>query len=263
MDVKDDLNLGKTSAFSPREFLLKNLRYLPWLILSTIIFLLLAFIKLRYSPVVFQVQSKMLIKKETRGGVQDKFSDLFSGTESQNLNDEIQIIKSTGISKRIVRNLGLQTYYASEGNVKSYQLHPSESPFLLEILELKDSLQGFTINVNFIDDNTLNLDNSPQPVYMGQVVEKPYGKVRFIKRPINYRQYGSTLYAVSWIPLEDISDAIANSFNVAPINDYSNVLLVTLETENPKLGRDIVNELMQEYNLSSVEDKRIITVNIL
>ena len=63
--------------------------------------------------------------------------------------------------------------------------------------------------------------------------------------------------------MEDIADAIANSFNVAPINDYSNVLQVIYETENPRLGRDIVNQLMLEYNESSIEDKRIITVNTL
>jgi tyrosine-protein kinase Etk/Wzc len=263
MDEQVGIQQERSSAFSPREFVLKHLKYIPWLLLSTILFLVLAFIKLRYSPVVYMVQSKMLIKKESHVGSPDKFADLFMGSESQNLNDEVQIIKSTGISKRIIRNLGLQTTYLSEGNVKSYQLHPTESPFLLEIIEMKDSLQGFSTRVNFINENTVNLDNSTQPVYMGQVVETSYGKIRFIKRPVNYRQYGSTVFDVSWSPIEDMADGIANSFNVAPINDYSNVLLVSYETENPKIGKDIVNQLMQEYNLSSVEDKRIITVNTL
>ena len=263
MDEQVVIQQDKKSAFSPREFMLKYLKYVPWLILSTLLFLVLAFIKLRYSPVVFQVQSKLLIKKDSRAGAQDKFADLFMGGESQNLNDEIQIIKSTGISKRIVQNLGLQLNYVSEGKVKSYQLHPNESPFSLEILELKDSLQAFGIKVNFVNENTLNLDNSLEPVYMGQVVENSYGKMRFNRLPVNYRKYGSTLFVVSWQPLEDIADGIANSFTVAPINDYTNVLLVTLETENPRLGRDIVNQLMREYNMSIVEDKRIITVNTL
>lgn len=253
----------KPSGFSPREFLHKYLRSIPWLILSTLLFVTLAFIKLRYSPIVFQVQSKLLIKKDNHNGAQDKFADLFMGSESQNLNDEIQIIKSTGISKRIIRNLGLQTVYVSEGNLKSYQLHPFESPFLLDILEIKDSLQAFSIKVNLINESTLELDESHQPVYMGQVIERSYAKFRFIKRPINFRQYGSTLFTVSWIPLDDLADGIAGGFNVAPINDYSNVLMVSLETENPRLGRDIVNQLMQEYNQSSVEDKKIITVNTL
>ncbi|MEO6000980.1 MAG: polysaccharide biosynthesis tyrosine autokinase [Chitinophagaceae bacterium] len=263
MEEQVNISIDKTAAFSPREFILKHLKYIPWLVLSTVLFLVLAFIKLRYSPIVYQVQSKLMIKKDGRGAGQGKFAELFMGSESQNLNDEVQILKSSGISKRIVHNLNLQLYYVSEGNVKSYQLHPKESPFWLEILELKDSTQAFTITVNFINENTINIDNSPKPVYMGQVIEKSYGKVRFIKSPTNYQQYGSSLFAVSWIPLEDIADGIAGSFNVTPINDYSNVLLVTLETENPRLGRDIVNQLMQEYNLSSIEDKRIVTKNTL
>ncbi len=253
----------KSPAFSPREFVLKYLKYVPWLILSTALFLVLAFIKLRYSPVVFQVQSKMLIKKDSRTGASDKFADLFMGSESQNLNDEVQIMKSTGISKRIVNRLGLQLIYISEGNLKSYQLHPNESPFWLEILEIKDSLQAFAIKVNFVNETTLNLDEQPKPVYFGQIIETAYGKFRFIKRPVSFQQYGSSLFTVTWMPIDDIASGIAGSFSIAPINDYSNVLMVSLETENPRLGKDIVNQLMQEYNLSSVEDKRIITFNTL
>ncbi|MEJ7767497.1 MAG: polysaccharide biosynthesis tyrosine autokinase [Chitinophagaceae bacterium] len=263
MDEQVGIQQDKMTAFSPREFVLKHLKYVPWLILSTLLFLVLAYVKLRYSPVVYQVQSKLLVKKDNNAGAQDKFANLFIGSESQNLNDEVQIIKSSGIAKRIVNNLGLQTLYISEGNLKSYQLHPVESPFGLEILELKDSSQAFTIKIKFINQTTLNLDESTEPVYMGQVVEKGYAKIRFRKTPIDYHQYGSSLFTVSWVPLEEIADGIAGSFVVAPINDYSNVLLVTLETENPRLGRDIVNQLMQEYNKSSVEDKKIITVNTL
>jgi uncharacterized protein involved in exopolysaccharide biosynthesis len=63
MEERGDIQRDQTSGFSPREFMLGHLRYIPWLILSTLLFLVLAFLKLRYSPVIYQVQSKLLIKK--------------------------------------------------------------------------------------------------------------------------------------------------------------------------------------------------------
>src|SRR4051794_27578249 len=96
----------KAGTFSLREFLFTYIKYLPWLIISTIICLVLAFVKLRYSTEVYQVSSKLLIKNEdTYNNRQDKLTDLFMMKESQNLNDEIEILKSTNLSKRIVRAL--------------------------------------------------------------------------------------------------------------------------------------------------------------
>lgn len=250
----------KSHSFSPREFLLRHLKYLPWLIASTALFVSLAYLKLRYSPVIYLVQSKLLIKKDSKGDGQDKLADLFLTNESQNLNDEIQIMKSTGISKRIVKNLGLQIGYTSIGNVKSYALHPLESPVWLSILELKDSSQGFGFQINIKDQNTLLLNESTTPVFFGQTFETPQGKFKFIRRPIDFNQYGSSIFTVNYAPLQDVAGGIAGGFNINPVNDYSNVLSVQYETENPRLGKDIVNELMAEYNIANVEDKRTITV---
>lgn len=253
----------KTAAFSPREFVLKNLKYIPWLILSVTLFIVLAYVKLRYSTSIYDVQSKLLIKKDSRSGGGDKFEDLFMMNGSQNLNDEIQILKSTGLSKRIVRELGLQTSYYAHGNVKISILHAKESPIWCEILQVKDSSQSFGFNIKFVDETVFNINEETKPVYFGQVIENNYGRFRFTKGAGNIQQYVSNIFQIIWRPLDDVSAEIANGFNIAPINDYSNVLLIRYETENPRLGRDIVNQLMKEYNFSSVEDKRTTTVYTL
>ena len=263
MEELVSIHQERAAAFSPREFLLKNLKYLPWLILSVALFVVLAYLKLRYSTTIYDVQSKLLIKKESQLGGGDKFADMFMMDGSQNLNDEIQILRSTGLSKRIVRELGLQTSYYAHGNVKISILHPKESPIWCEILQIKDSSQSFGFDINFVDETVFNINKETKPVYFGEVIENDYGRFRFIKGAGNVKQYVSNIFQIIWRPLEDVAAEIANGFNIAPINDYSNVLLIRFETENPRLGRDVVNQLMKEYNISSVEDKRKTTVYTL
>ena len=255
--------LTTSGTFSPREFLLRYVRYIPWLIASIIVFVALAYLKLRYSPVIYQVQSKILIKKESKAAGQDKLADLFLTGESQNLNDEVQILKSTGIAKRIIKNLGLQVSYISEGNLKSYALHPMDSPIWLDIVSLKDSMQYVGFKVTIIDQNTINLGESKEPVYFGQAFETPQGKFRFIRRPVDYQQYGSNIFTIVYNPLQELANSVAEGIQVSPVNDYSNVLLIIYETENRRLGLNIVDQLMKEYNISNVEDKRTITVNTM
>src|SRR5215203_1379711 len=101
MNEQDINQFDKAGAFSPREFVLKYLKYVPWIILSVSFFLVMAYAKLRYSPLIFEVRSKLLIQNKGSG---NKMQDLFMTNESQNLNDEIEILKSTGLAKRIVKD---------------------------------------------------------------------------------------------------------------------------------------------------------------
>lgn len=263
MDDQFEMRRGKPATFSPREFLLKYIKYLPWLIISTLILITLAWVKLRYSTDIYEVRAKLLVKNESSFGGQDKLSALFMADQSQNLNDETEILKSTGLSKRIVQALGLQISYFNLGKLKSTQIHPLASPFYLDLIQIKDSSHAFTINVKFVNDYVLNLGDSTKPIYFGEIIENNYAKFRLIKNTLSYHVFGSNAFSVSWQPLEDVAGGIAGSFKIAPSIDFSNVLLITHQTENPRLGKDILNQLMQEYNISSVEDKRKIAVYTL
>src|SRR5687768_16050604 len=124
----------KNPAFSPREFVLRYIRYIPLLIISTLLFLVLAYIKLRYSTDIYEVKSKLLVKSENSSGGQSMFQDMFLMSGAQNLSDEIEILKSTGLSKRIITALDLQTSYYNKGKVKATVIHPQDGPFKLQIL---------------------------------------------------------------------------------------------------------------------------------
>lgn len=246
----------KVGVFNPREFILRNLKYLPWIIFSLVLFVVLAYIKLRYTTEVYDVKSKMLVKNENSFAQQDRLESFFMSSESQSLIDEIEILKSSGISKRVVYALGFQTSYYNKGKVKVTTIHPSDAPFKFEIISLKDSLQSVGLEVKFVNESTVTLNNETQPVYLGQVITRDFGKFRLDKRPVSYQQFASNEFTVVWQPADQVAYGMAGTFKIAPITDYSNVLLISLETPNPKIGKDIVNQLMQEYNMSSMEDKR-------
>jgi tyrosine-protein kinase Etk/Wzc len=259
MDQLINKEESRGQSFSPREFVMKYVRYVPWIILSVILFMSLAYIKLRYTTDVYAVKAKIMIKNEYGGGNGDRFQDLFMTTGNQNLTDEIEIMKSTGIAKRIINALNLQTRYYNKGKVKSSLLYPTDSPFRMEIIELKDSSHGFMYEIRFINESSFTLNNSTTRVYLGQIIENEVGKIRFVKQPISFTKFGTNEFLVAWSPVNEIASGVADGFMIAPINDFSSILGITHETENTKLGKDIVNQLMQEYNDATVEDKLRIT----
>src|ERR1700676_4767118 len=77
----------------PRDFILKNLKYIPWIIICGAIAIVLAYLKIRYSNPIYLVQSSMLINNTGPGGGKgDRFDALMMTPGTENLTNEIQIL---------------------------------------------------------------------------------------------------------------------------------------------------------------------------
>src|SRR3954462_12906228 len=122
-------NLGQQP--SPKELLFNYLPYLPWVILSVLFFLSLAYLKLRYSTPVYNVTSKILVKDNNPYGKgTDKFSSIMTlPNGNTNLSNEIEVIKSRSLAGRVVRTLGMQQQYSLKGSIRTFQGHYSDIPF--------------------------------------------------------------------------------------------------------------------------------------
>jgi capsular exopolysaccharide synthesis family protein len=259
-----DNSQKKLATFSPREMVVKYLHYLPWVIVSVALMLVVAYIKLRYAPVIYSVSSKLLVKKSANPyGGNDKFSDIFmmQGT-SNNLNDEMQIIKSRSMASRVIRSLNMQTQFFNKGKIKDpYPVHPNDLPFDFLIVEMPDSTASFGFSINILNDREYKLNEDPAPHFFGQVVELPFGKFRITRNTTGKIKFSSNEFIVSRQSLEDMAAGLSGGLKVGQTADFSNVLVLSYETENPQMGLDIVDGFMAEYQKASLEDKRQIAEN--
>src|ERR1700754_4369440 len=155
-------------SLDPREFLAKYLKYLPWIIVSATIFIVLAYIKIRYSTPIYSMQSSLLIKNENDQGSNSSgkdisFNELFMNQGSVNLSNEMQILKSRPVLQRVARDLGLQKLYYNKGSIRS-TLQYENKPFELIVEKLADSTRGFGFQVNILNDTQFLLNDSKTPI---------------------------------------------------------------------------------------------------
>ena len=133
----------QTHVVSPREIVFKYLPFLPWVIASVILALSIAFIKLRYSPNIYNVSGTILVKDQASAGARpDKIEEMLFASPNKNINDEIQVIRSRYMAKRVVKSLGLEVQYFMQGKIRSSEIDAKESPLQLQILFLKDQFAG-------------------------------------------------------------------------------------------------------------------------
>ena len=98
---------GKVSV-SPREIVIRYLPYLPWVLASTLLAMLAGYLMLRYSTPIYDVFGTIIIKDQgnypNKG---EKFDEILFTQPNRNINDEIQVIRSRNLAKRVVKALDL------------------------------------------------------------------------------------------------------------------------------------------------------------
>ena len=133
----------KEEDFNLKELIAPYVRFLPWFILSALVFLSLAFLYIRYSTYEYQSEATILIKDTNNGALSElaAFEDLGlggAGLSKSDFENEIEILKSKRLISEVVRDLNLNVKYYREGNVKSSEVF-LETPFTVTVVSLKES----------------------------------------------------------------------------------------------------------------------------
>jgi capsular exopolysaccharide synthesis family protein len=254
--------VGKASV-SPRELIFKYIHYLPWIIVSVVFMFVGAYIKLRYSPPIYNTAGKLLVTTQSPyGGGGEKFDDIFMTQRMDKINDEIEIIKSRSMASRVVRSLGLQKQVYNVGKIRSSIVYPANVPFNFEILSIADSTQGFSVLL-IIENDQFKINQGTQKYFFNETINLPGVSFRVSLPNKNWQLFKSNEFVVSWQPLEQVAAGLSGSLNVVRINDNTSVLGLSYQSENTKMGLDIVNQYMLEYQQGSLEDKKEIAARTL
>lgn len=267
--MNDELKLpGKAGGsrdtnISPREIIFRYLQFAPWIILSVFIFLAAAFIKLRYSPNVYNVVGTLLVKENNPVASSSSRLDEMFFTQEKNLDDEIQLIRSNNIAKRVVKSLNLQVMYYNKGKVRSTPIYNRESPIELSIVRVKDSLRSFSFPVSIIDERSFKLGELGTPVIFGQPFETVDGVFRISRTATPLSIFASNEFAVGYATVDDRGRQLISGMAASPSGESNSILQLTYETENVPTGLDIINQWMREYEKAGLEDKRLIAVSAL
>lgn len=252
---------------SPKEIIFRYLKYLPWLILSVLLFGLLAYLKIRYTVEIFRVQSSLLIKDErdqNQGLSKDeRFADLVMSGNMINLSNEIEVLRSRPVLQRVGNDLNLQIQYYNKGKLRSSLLYP-KSPFILDILSKGDTTQSLGFTITCIDDHRFLLNQSKTPTNFGQEINME-GKIFRIMRStdMEIKSLASPKYDIMLLSPDDVAGTLANGLKIAQSGDQTTILTLTFEGENVNLGKDILNKLMAVYDTLMIEDKNRIAGNTL
>lgn len=254
---------NQKNQISPKEFILKYLKYLPWIGISVFICLVLAKVKLRYAVPVYRTESRLLIKKDVPSRGNDKFDDIFSGGSFQNVFNEMQILRSRPLAARVAKELHLEFSYYNKGVIKGSLLY-NESPVKLEILSSNPSLVSLSLSITVIDSNHFRINDEKNDHFFGEVIKFPKDTFQVLKLlPDIHNLYASNVYTLTKSTPEEVAEDIVDNLKITLADNVSQVINLSYESENSSMAEDILNSLMRVYQESNIEDKRQTRISTL
>ncbi|HEY0680481.1 MAG TPA: polysaccharide biosynthesis tyrosine autokinase [Chitinophagaceae bacterium] len=259
-------DIQKKQALSPREFILRYLKYLPWIILSLALALVFAKIKLRYAVPVYKAEARLLIKREAPGRGNDRFDEIFSGSSIQNVFNEMELLKSRPLAARVAKLLNLQSYCINLGNIRNTLLY-REAPIDIQLLPPLDSNSSFSVELTVIDNNRFRIKDQQKQYNFGETISYGGATFRVVKLVSQvHNLYASNEYVVGRRSPESAAELVTGGLRVALVDNFAQVITLTYESQNPRMAQDILNTLMLVYKESNIEDKqqmRIFTLQFI
>ena len=120
---------NETSGFDYKAFLVKLLMYWPWIVACVAVALIGAFFYLKTLTPLYTVSSSILIKNESKGGTNGaNLEDLgFVSSSTQSFDNELEILRSRTLIKKVVPALDLYISYSVPGQFRDTELY-KQSP---------------------------------------------------------------------------------------------------------------------------------------
>lgn len=248
-----------------KETILQYLVYWKWFFLSLFISISIAFTYLRYSKKIYQTTAKIKILDNSEGklALPSDLNSLFSSNKV-NLENEIGIIKSQRLLRRVALSLNLTTTYYFDGKIKSEELW-GNSPFKIIWLNAHETINPkkveFSIELEKDGYKIVSEDKLSNQIFQfGQkniAAEQTFILVKEDK--VVPEKYAKAQFTINRIPLSFVLENLSNNIKIASTTKKSELLSLVLNGENKDKSEAIINAIIDEFNQDGVVDRQIIS----
>ena len=259
-------------------------------LISVVIALAIGFVINRYKTKVYQTTGTILIKDNRSSLDPTAIMTRVSYGSSQNVENEMAILKSYSLIERVIKKMNIEVTYMSKGRVASKELYKTR-PFLVEFDRTVPQAVQLVYNIRFIGDSKIELFAKSEglrkydfllnqyvemtPEEMGQKVDfhgeyrigewidNDYNRIRIIPQE-GYSYEEKNSWNISfWVNSYPSLIRQMSSYSVSPISKESSIVSLSMKgTEKNKIV-DFLNVLMDEYVSRGLEKKNLVSENTI
>jgi len=259
------------------------LSYWKWFIATIVICIIIAVVNLRFTLPYYEVKALILLKDDQKGSSEPEmnaFKELGIFAQKNNVDNELEMLKTSTLVEQVVRELGIYTNYTNIGTFqvvknlginKKYPkfgtfkgkiLYGSECPILVRLpdIVLENMSNGFEFEIlvhpygeyifsGIYKDQKYEVKAS---ISDNQVI-LPFGKV-YITRG-KFRPTEDMVIDVDMQSPMNKAAEMLGSLKMDLTSKITSVVDIAFTTPNIQLGKDFLKKLVEVYNREDMDDQ--------
>ena len=266
-DLYDDLYLEeKEEKTDFKAILFKYAIHWPWFVACTLLCIAGAWLYLRYTPPVYNISASVIIKDNDKNskassGMGD-LEDLGFYSSINNFDNEVEILQSRTLIKKVVEELDLYISYATKSSFHDIELYksspvkvwitPEEAQKLPAPARLHLTLQpGNKLNVKLrIGEEEYNKQFDKLPA----LLTTPSGTFSFTPKDSATVQSTQEIMATVSSP-RSVANTYRGALSIEPTSKSTTIAQISVKSTHTQRGMDFINKLVEVYNRDANDDK--------
>lgn len=270
-NAEKEFQLLSEKSFDFIGIIIKYLSYWKWFLLSLIISFLIAFIYIKFTLPVYKIETSILFQDSQKGSgssATNAFNGMGLITQRSNVDNEMEMLGSSLIADKVVRELENYTSYYQKGsilNIITYRkkvLYGDESPLNITLPEntLSKLMDPIVLDIIARPDGVFEFSGKYQErsytiksSLNDSLLTLPFGEIKATKTTFLPKE-NMLLEVVIQHPLR-VADSFKNSITMELTSKTSSVVTLSLKSFNAKEGRDFVQHMIEVYNREMLSDQ--------
>lgn len=266
-DLYDDLYLEeKEEKTDFKAVLFKYTIHWPWFVACILLCMAGAWLYLRYTPPVYNISASVIIKDNDKNskassGMAD-LEDLGFYSFINNFDNEVEILQSRTLIKKVVEELDLYISYAAKSSFHDIELYKS-SPVKVWITpeEAQKLPAPAYINLTLQPGNKLNVkitigeqEYSKQFDKLPALLTTPSGTFSFTPADSTIAKSEQKIMATVSSP-RSVAGSYRGALSIEPTSKSTTIAQISVKSTHTQRGMDFINKLVEIYNRDANDDK--------
>lgn len=243
------------------------IHYWYWFVLCIAVSICLVALYMQYTTNVYSVASTIMIRTDnnmSRSSLQADMMELMGYQSSKIIGDEVQIMTSHSIMEQAVRELGLQTEYRKKVGLRWVGQYPKADVLLTFQPGVLDTIRQLDVQIERTEkEYIIGLDyrKVKQEIHAQQIndpIMTNAGLLTF--NEIRALKVGDKVRMITY-PVAACANAMLAAMSCRQTKKESNVILIAMRSDMPARAKDVINKVVELYNLDAVVDKNIMATN--
>lgn len=281
-EEEEEFTLLAEKPIDVPAILSKYLAYWKYFLISVLAFAIIAIVYLSVNLPLYKITTSILFHDDAKGGTSEvnAFREMNMVNRMYNADNEIEILKKSLVSEKVVRKLHLYfTYHQIKpfaliantplknvlpalSNRKVAILYGDELPFMLQapdellanvpgeiLFDLNIDARGVSTYTGTFNENDFRVTANASDT----VVLLPFGRLKILRRG-HLTPAGMMLRVSLQDPL-NVADGIVNALEVELTSKTSSVADLTIVCGNSIMGVDILKNYIETYNELGISEQ--------